>query len=81
MPLVLAGREPLAPSGHRRPILTVRGALSYVLSDRAAEKFAKSLAHARWFRVEKAGHNVKGDNPRGLLAAIIDFSLKLGSLN
>ena len=52
------------------PTLIVRGALSEVLSDEAAERFARSLPHARWLRVENAGHNVQGDNPRGLLDAL-----------
>lgn len=50
--------------------LIVRGALSDVLSDEAAERFARSLPRARWLRVENAGHNVQGDNPRGLLDAM-----------
>jgi esterase len=55
------------------PTLIVRGALSDVLSDQAAEKFARSLPRARWVQVEKAGHNVQGDNPRGLLDALFPF--------
>lgn len=60
------------------PTLIVRGALSDVLSDRAAEKFAGSLPRARWAKVEKAGHNVQGDNPRGLLDAILPFLNEIG---
>jgi pimeloyl-ACP methyl ester carboxylesterase len=60
------------------PTLIVRGALSDVLSDRGAEKFAGSLPRARWVRIEKAGHNVQGDNPRGLLGAITPFLKELG---
>jgi pimeloyl-ACP methyl ester carboxylesterase len=60
------------------PTLIVRGALSDVLSDRAAEKFAKSLPRARWVQVEKAGHNVQGDNPHGLLDAILPFFNEIG---
>ena len=48
----------------RCPTLVVRGALSDVLTDAAAEKFARSLPDGRWVRVEKSGHNVQGDNPR-----------------
>jgi len=60
------------------PTLIVRGALSDVLSDEAAEKFARSLPHARWLRVENAGHNVQGDNPRGLLDAMNPFLREVG---
>jgi pimeloyl-ACP methyl ester carboxylesterase len=60
------------------PTLIVRGALSDVLSDQAAENFARSLPHARWVQVEKAGHNVQGDNPRGLLDAILPFFNEIG---
>lgn len=60
------------------PTLIVRGALSEVLSDEAAEKFARSLPHARWVRVENAGHNVQGDNPRGLLETMNPFLRESG---
>jgi esterase len=55
------------------PTLVVRGALSDVLTDAAAEKFAHSLPNGRWMRVEKSGHNVQGDNPRALLDAMHAF--------
>ncbi len=57
----------------RCPTLVVRGALSDVLTDAAAEKFARSLPDGRWVRVEKSGHNVQGDNPRALLDAMLAF--------
>jgi esterase len=60
------------------PTLIVRGALSEVLTDAAAERFAKSLKKARWVRIEKAGHNVQGDNPRGLLDAMRPFLQEIG---
>jgi esterase len=60
------------------PTLIVRGALSEVLTDAAAERFAKSLKKARWVRIEKAGHNVQGDNPRDLLDAMRPFLLEIG---
>jgi len=60
------------------PVLIVRGARSDILSDEAAEKFARSLPHARWVRVENAGHNVQGDNPRGLLDAMKSFFSEIG---
>jgi pimeloyl-ACP methyl ester carboxylesterase len=60
------------------PTLVVRGALSDVLSDDAAEKFARSLPDGRWVRVEKSGHNVQGDNPRALLDAMLAFFSEAG---
>ena len=48
------------------PTLVVRGALSDVLTDESAEKFARSLPNGRWVRIEKSGHNVQGDNPARL---------------
>jgi pimeloyl-ACP methyl ester carboxylesterase len=60
------------------PVLIVRGGLSDVLSDQAAERFAKSLPNARWVRVERAGHNVQGDNPAHLLEAMRDFFSTIG---
>jgi pimeloyl-ACP methyl ester carboxylesterase len=60
------------------PTLIVRGALSDVLTDEAAEKFARALPHARWVRVDQAGHNVQGDNPRGLLEALSPFFAEIG---
>jgi len=55
------------------PTLVVRGALSDVLTDAAAEKFARSLPDGRFVTVEKSGHNVQGDNPRALLDAMLAF--------
>jgi esterase len=55
------------------PALVVRGALSDVLLDDAAERFARSLPSARWTRIEGAGHTVQGDNPVGLIAALREF--------
>ncbi len=60
------------------PTLVVRGALSDVLTDDAAEKFARSLPDGRWVRVEKSGHNVQGDNPRALLDAMLTFFSQAG---
>jgi esterase len=75
-----AQREALAAEVPRIscPTLIVRGALSEVLTDAAAERFARSLASARWVRVENAGHNVQGDNPRGLLDAMRPFLREIG---
>ncbi len=55
------------------PTLVVRGALSDVFLDDAAERFARALPHGRWTRVENAGHTVQGDNPAGLIAALRPF--------
>ena len=60
------------------PVLIVRGGLSDVLTDEAAERFARSLPKARWVRVEKAGHNVQGDNPGGLFDAMRTFLKEIG---
>ena len=60
------------------PTLIVRGGKSDVLSDDAAERFVHMLPHARWIRVENAGHNVQGDNPRGLLDAMNPFLREVG---
>jgi pimeloyl-ACP methyl ester carboxylesterase len=60
------------------PTLILRGALSDVLSDAAAERFARSLPRARWVQVAKAGHNVQGDNPSGLLDALQPFLKEIG---
>src|ERR1700719_1929611 len=62
----------------RCPTLVVRGALSDVLTDDAAEKFASSLPDGRWVRVEQSGHNVQGDNPRALLDAMLAFFREAG---
>jgi pimeloyl-ACP methyl ester carboxylesterase len=62
----------------RCPTLVVRGALSDIITDAAAEKFARSLPDGRWVRVENSGHNVQGDNPRALLDAMIAFFREAG---
>lgn len=55
------------------PTLVVRGALSDVFLDDAAERFAAALPQGRWVRVQGAGHTVQGDNPAGLIAALRPF--------
>jgi pimeloyl-ACP methyl ester carboxylesterase len=52
--------------------------LSDVISDEQAEKFVKALSNGRFVRVEKAGHNVQGDNPAGLLAVLQPFLKEIG---
>jgi pimeloyl-ACP methyl ester carboxylesterase len=78
--IATAQRERLATEVSRIscPTLIVRGALSDVLTDEAAGKFARSLPRARWVRVDNAGHNVQGDNPRGLLDAMRPFFAETG---
>ncbi len=81
-----AGTEDMAAAGARRaeelwkavpqikcPTLVVRGVLSDVISDEQAEEFVHALPNGRLVRVEKAGHNVQGDNPAGLLAVLQPF--------
>jgi len=65
-------------SSIRCPTLVVRGALSDILTDDAAQKFAGSLPDGRWVRVENSGHNVQGDNPRSLLDAMLAFFREAG---
>ena len=57
----------------RCPTLVVRGAISDVLLDDAAERFARALPDGRWVRIEGAGHTVQGDNPAALIRAVRDF--------
>lgn len=61
------------------PTLVVRGVLSDVISDEQAEKFVSALPNGRLVRVEKAGHNVQGDNPAGLLAVLQPFLEEIGA--
>jgi esterase len=79
--IATAQREQLAQqiSKISCPTLIVRGALSDVLADDAADRFARSLGNGRCVRVEKAGHNVQGDNPRGLLEVLLPFLREIGS--
>jgi esterase len=60
------------------PTLIVRGALSDVLTDEIAERFARTLPNGRWVKIEKSGHNVQGDNPRALLDAMHSFFREAG---
>jgi pimeloyl-ACP methyl ester carboxylesterase len=60
------------------PVLVVRGAESEALSDSAAASFAASLPDGRWSRVQNAGHNVQGDNPRSLIEVLTRFLAEVG---
>jgi len=55
------------------PVFVVRGAESDVYGDSDAARFAEVLPDGRWARVESAGHNIQGDNPRGLVSVLIEF--------
>jgi len=57
----------------RCPTLVVRGAESDVFLDEHAERFARALPDGRWVRVERAGHTIQGDNPRGLVDELRRF--------
>jgi esterase len=61
------------------PTLILRGALSEVLSDDGADRFARSLPNAKWVRIENAGHNIQGDNPGGMLDALDPFLREIGA--
>ncbi len=67
-----------AVPGMKCPTLVVRGALSDVITDADADKFARSLPDGRWVRIEQSGHNVQGDNPRALLDAMLAFFREAG---
>jgi esterase len=58
------------------PVLVVRGAESDVLS--AAAGFAAALPDGRWSSVDAAGHNVQGDDPRGLVQVLTGFLRDIG---
>jgi esterase len=62
-----------ALSSIRCPTLVVRGAESDVFLDEHAERFARALPDGRWVRVERAGHTIQGDNPRGLVDELRRF--------
>jgi len=48
------------------PTLVVRGAESEIFTEEQAAKFVDVLSNGRFARVERAGHNVQGDNPAAL---------------
>jgi pimeloyl-ACP methyl ester carboxylesterase len=78
--IATAQRDRLAPQIPRIncPTLIIRGALSDVLTDEVADKFARSLPKGRWVRVANAGHNVQGDNPAGMLEVLLPFLREIG---
>jgi pimeloyl-ACP methyl ester carboxylesterase len=60
------------------PTLIVRGDRSAVFFESDAEELAATIADSRVAVVADAGHTVQGDNPRGLLAAMLPFFTDLG---
>jgi pimeloyl-ACP methyl ester carboxylesterase len=59
------------------PTLVLRGERSTVFLDEDAAELAAALADARVTVVPDAGHTVQGDNPRGLLDAVVPFLAKI----
>jgi pimeloyl-ACP methyl ester carboxylesterase len=55
------------------PALVVRGAASDVFSDDDAAQAADLVPAGRWIRIEDAGHNVQGDNPKALVDELRQF--------
>jgi pimeloyl-ACP methyl ester carboxylesterase len=48
------------------PVLIIKGGRSAVLREQDADSFARAFPNGRWQIVEKAGHNVQEDDPKGL---------------
>lgn len=61
------------------PVLVLRGALSRVLSQADAQRFADLLQNGRVKVIENAGHSVQGDNPASLLQEILAFAQSIRS--
>jgi esterase len=59
------------------PVLVVRGTESDVLGDTQAADFAATFPTGRSAEVESAGHNIQGENPRGLIQVLTDFFAEL----
>jgi pimeloyl-ACP methyl ester carboxylesterase len=55
------------------PTLVVRGALSDVVTNEDAARFAAELPDGRLVRIADAGHTVQGDNPLELAGELRDF--------
>jgi hypothetical protein len=70
--LATALRERLAKQISQHKLPGADRALSDVLTDQAADKFAFTCQQ-RWVRVENVGDNVQSDNPAGLLDALQPF--------
>jgi esterase len=61
------------------PALIMRGAESTEFHDEDAEATARAIPDGRWVRVENAGHNIQGDNPRGFIEALLPFLAEIGA--
>lgn len=55
------------------PVTVVRGALSGILSQQAAERMVQALPQGRLAVVAQAGHAVMQDNPQKFLAVLQRF--------
>ena len=55
------------------PVLVVRGAESKVFLEADALRLASSFPSGQLATVERAGHNVQGDNPKALIALLQQF--------
>lgn len=73
----LAIRE--AAAGTACPTLIIRGGYSDLFSDEDAAYCVTVFPQGQWRKVENAGHNVQGDNPRGLVDALGPFLATLGA--
>jgi pimeloyl-ACP methyl ester carboxylesterase len=57
----------------RCPTLIVRGGDSPILGEEHARRFAEAIPHGRWIAIERASHNVQGDQPKALVQALRAF--------
>lgn len=57
----------------RAPTLIIRGAESPILDEDDMRRFAEAIPDARRMTIAGAGHNVQGDQPKALVAALGDF--------
>lgn len=55
------------------PCMVVRGGLSRILTEKAAQNFADKCPNGTMRVVENAGHSVQEDNPRGFADALTAF--------
>jgi pimeloyl-ACP methyl ester carboxylesterase len=62
----------------RSPTLILRGAISSVLADETARRMQSLVPGSRYEVVPDAGHNIQGDNPEALEAAVRAFLAEVG---
>ncbi|MEX2032871.1 MAG: alpha/beta hydrolase, partial [Dehalococcoidia bacterium] len=55
------------------PTLLMRGAISKILSDEAAEETVAAMTDAELVVIQDAGHSVQGDNPKAFVAELKAF--------